>query len=231
MSLFEQLTSLDGGDFKLFEDDPFLMDPDESSNGYIGCDDVSDEADSLTGSLSSPFTMNLCHRMRHNLVNNSTIGNNSNRVSAARQAVRPICRRIKEEPVDDVPQPEIITEEVSFEVHNYCIGSSSSVRSLSASCPSPSSTAASLPEIKSEIIDEEEDDGLEDKDTGVDCDELDCEGLDEEDDEDAMTGNKSSSCSVTSNSPTTTRHQLVRRKSLLDKSLSEEERRLLMKEG
>ena len=47
MSLFE-ITSLDSDSYKLFDDDPFLLEPDDSCLA----DDGSDETDSLTGTLS-----------------------------------------------------------------------------------------------------------------------------------------------------------------------------------
>lgn len=185
MSLFE-ITSLDS-DYKLFDDDPFLLDPDDS----CPLDDGSDEADSLTGSLSS----------------------------ATQSQPSPMIKRqhvgIKHVDLADSPiiKQEVLTHDVYLEVHNYCIGTSASSIRSTASSPGLRESNNSIDVVSDEV---HEEDSYDMDDEEIDCD---------EDDDDLIKSLKSSSSTC---SPTSVGH---RRKSMMDKSLSEEEKRLLLKEG
>ena len=215
MSLFE-LTSLEG-EYKLFDDDPFLLEPDDSCLA----DDASDETDSLTGTLSPPY---LSHSNIHFLQHSHQ--------PAAKPVVAPASRAVKPRRLLPPPppavtaaaaaelvtqEPDILTQDVYLQVHDYCIGSTASSPGLGNESNSIGADVASEGSAPFDVDEEEEE---EDDRHMIDCDE------EEEEDEE---GGKSRKSSSSTSSPTASLAH--RRKSMLDKSLSEEEKRLLQKEG
>jgi hypothetical protein len=214
MSLYE-ITSLESGseDYKLFEDDPFLLEPDDS---YLADDiSLSDEADSLTDSLS-PVTARPCIK------------------SEPSDSLMTMMRhQVKQEPAEfPVMDHNILTPADAYlQVHDYCIGtnvSSCSVRSSSSSPGLRDNSSSSIDHnVSPHHHHRNEDDMLHMLDEELDCDE-------DEDDEDRHDEDEVRKCSRKSNSSSTsspTSSVGHRRKSQMDRSLSEEEKRLLQKEG
>lgn len=233
MSLFE-MTSLKD-EYKLFDEDPFLLDLEDDA--CLG-EDVSDESDSLTDGLMSPVhtPFRQVQQQQHLLMPQQQQPQQHHQ-SCPNGRKRPMSNNCKDRPTVTsmiMDQTDDLIPDLYLEVHDYC--ASSNGNQMTGSQVSPMTRVT----IKAEKI--EDDDSLDQHQVSfdqtirsfhledqVDCDEQEDDDEDDEEDEDEGRGHSRKSSSSTSSPGSTLGHS--RRKSTLDKSLSEEEKRLLHKEG